>query len=151
MMTSMSHETLKSLQRDRNTPEERMALGKAVRAQTTSSALGDYKVKTQRTDVIDVLKAQAKSRIPDLIPIRHARMADNPFAFFQGGDHGAIVRRPKERSLRSLHPISPRISLPHKTNCQTMPLFLAGLLPTHMPDPETLSCWRVIVGEVNGL
>lgn len=34
---------------------------------------------------IRILKAQAATRIPDLVPVRHARMAANPFAFFRSG------------------------------------------------------------------
>lgn len=87
----MAQETLKSFQRERQTPEERMALGKSVRSKTPRSSLGDYKVQLHRSDVLKILKAQTKDRFPDLIPIRHARMAKNPFAFFRGG--AAIMAR----------------------------------------------------------
>ena len=32
-----------------------------------------------------ILRRQAESRLPDLVPLRHARMAASPFAFFRGG------------------------------------------------------------------
>jgi uncharacterized protein (DUF2252 family) len=32
-----------------------------------------------------VLEKQAKTRLPELVPIRHARMLTSPFAFFRGG------------------------------------------------------------------
>lgn len=37
-----------------------------------------------RPDPVDVLVAQDASRIPALVPIRHARMAVSPFAFYRG-------------------------------------------------------------------
>jgi uncharacterized protein (DUF2252 family) len=36
-------------------------------------------------DPLAILQHQAESRIPDLVPLRHARMAASPFAFFRGG------------------------------------------------------------------
>jgi uncharacterized protein (DUF2252 family) len=34
---------------------------------------------------VDILREQEKNRVPELIPIRHERMAASPFAFFRGG------------------------------------------------------------------
>ncbi len=34
---------------------------------------------------MSILTAQDASREPDLVPIRHGRMAVSPFAFFRGG------------------------------------------------------------------
>src|SRR4029077_19224655 len=38
-----------------------------------------------RPDPIALLEEQARTRVPELIPIRHGRMLDSPFAFFRGG------------------------------------------------------------------
>jgi uncharacterized protein (DUF2252 family) len=38
-----------------------------------------------RPDPIALLEEQAKTRLPDLVPIRHGRMLASPFAFFRGG------------------------------------------------------------------
>ena len=38
-----------------------------------------------RPDPIALLEEQAETRIPSLVPIRHGRMLDSPFAFFRGG------------------------------------------------------------------
>jgi uncharacterized protein (DUF2252 family) len=35
-------------------------------------------------DPIAILEAQERTRVPELVPIRHARMAASPFAFFRG-------------------------------------------------------------------
>jgi uncharacterized protein (DUF2252 family) len=37
-----------------------------------------------RPDPVDLLEAQAKDRLPDLVPIRYARMMASPFAFMRG-------------------------------------------------------------------
>ncbi len=37
-----------------------------------------------RPDPIELLEAQATSRVPELVPIRYGRMATSPFAFFRG-------------------------------------------------------------------
>jgi len=37
-----------------------------------------------RPDAVTVLEAQAASRLPELVPVRHGRMASSPFAFFRG-------------------------------------------------------------------
>jgi uncharacterized protein (DUF2252 family) len=67
------------------TQKERFELGKSIRKQTPRSSIGEMKVQGKRHSPIDILLEQAKSRIPEYIPIRHARMAVNPFAFFRGG------------------------------------------------------------------
>jgi uncharacterized protein (DUF2252 family) len=38
----------------------------------------------EHRDPIAVLEAQAATRVPELLPIRHGRMAASPFAFFRG-------------------------------------------------------------------
>src|SRR3954452_7754587 len=35
-------------------------------------------------DPLAILEEQERSRVPELVPIRHARMAASPFAFFRG-------------------------------------------------------------------
>lgn len=37
-----------------------------------------------RADPVDVLGAQDRTRLPDLVPLRYARMLDSPFTFFRG-------------------------------------------------------------------
>jgi uncharacterized protein (DUF2252 family) len=81
----MTHETLKSFIRNRISVKERKLMGKALRQNTSRSTLGEYQIKHGRPDSVNILTHQAESRFPDLIPIRHARMAKDPFAFFRGG------------------------------------------------------------------
>jgi len=37
-----------------------------------------------RPDPVDILEEQAKTRVPDLVPIRYGRMIASPFAYFRG-------------------------------------------------------------------
>src|SRR5690349_19746561 len=64
--------------------EERMEAGKELRKIVSRVSQGDYKPAPDRTDPVAVLEEQAKSRLPNLIPIRYARMLTSPFAFLRG-------------------------------------------------------------------
>ena len=81
----MALDTLKSFQTPRPTVKERLLAGKALRQKDPRSSLGEFKVRPNRLNAVNILAEQARSRISDLIPIRHARMAENPFAFYRGG------------------------------------------------------------------
>ena len=66
-------------------PQERMALGKSIRKQVNRTSIGQFVLESKRQSPIDILLSQAETRISEYIPIRHARMAADPFAFFRGG------------------------------------------------------------------
>ena len=66
------------------TVEQRVARGRAARAQLPRSAHGEWKP-TQRTlQPLDLLEEQAETRVPELVPIRYGRMAVSPFAYYRG-------------------------------------------------------------------
>jgi uncharacterized protein (DUF2252 family) len=65
------------------TPEQRAASGKAARAKTPLEAHADFEPAKSR-DPIGLLLGQAKTRVPDLVPIRHGRMLVSPFTFYRG-------------------------------------------------------------------
>lgn len=65
--------------------KRRIADGKALRKQVPISAQGIYTPPKNRSNPIEVLQQQAKSRIASLIPIRYERMLQSPFAFYRGG------------------------------------------------------------------
>ena len=81
----MENKTLESFQRERISVEDRLAMGKAQRKTTPRASLSEYQVRRNRLDAVSILIRQAKTRNPELVPIRHARMAKDPFAFFRGG------------------------------------------------------------------
>ena len=65
--------------------QARAAKGRAARAQVPRSSHAVWEPPADRPDPIAVLEEQAKSRVPELVPIRHGRMAASEFAFFRGG------------------------------------------------------------------
>jgi uncharacterized protein (DUF2252 family) len=69
-------------------PEERAALGRQARAEVPRSSHAALDVSGNRPDPVDLLESQAKSRVPDLVPIRYGRMLFSPFAFFRGAALG---------------------------------------------------------------
>jgi uncharacterized protein (DUF2252 family) len=66
------------------TVAERVALGKKARAEVPRSSHGAYEPAANRPDPVDLLEAQAKSRVPELVPIRYGRMLVSPFTFYRG-------------------------------------------------------------------
>lgn len=64
--------------------EERLAAGKALRQTVKRSEHGHYQPLPHRPNPVSILEAQASTRIPELVPIRYARMLTSPFAFLRG-------------------------------------------------------------------
>src|SRR3954468_6123379 len=62
---------------------ERAAVGKAARAGAPRSSHAALATIGGR-DALGLLAAQERSRLPELVPIRHGRMLASPFAFFRG-------------------------------------------------------------------
>jgi uncharacterized protein (DUF2252 family) len=65
--------------------KERMAAGKALREKFPRVDHAIYAPPQNRMDPIDLLLAQAATRVEKLVPVRHARMLTSPFAFYRGG------------------------------------------------------------------
>ena len=63
---------------------ERLAAGKALRQKVKRSDLGVYTPASNRPDPLDLLAAQTKTRLSDLIPVYYERMLASPFAFLRG-------------------------------------------------------------------
>ncbi len=62
---------------------DRAARGKAARAAAALESQADFEPGRSR-DPVGLLLGQAKSRVPDLVPVRHGRMLVSPFTFFRG-------------------------------------------------------------------
>jgi uncharacterized protein (DUF2252 family) len=67
------------------TPAERAARGKAARAEVPRSSHAEWEAPPMRHDPVALLEEQAKTRVPELVPIRYGRMLVSPFTFFRGG------------------------------------------------------------------
>jgi uncharacterized protein (DUF2252 family) len=67
------------------TVAERAAHGRAVRSVVPRSSLGQWAPAPDRRDPIELLEEQARTRVQELVPIRHGRMLVSPFTFYRGG------------------------------------------------------------------
>jgi hypothetical protein len=63
---------------------ERVARGRAARAEVPRSSHAEYTPAAHRQDPVAVLESQAESRVPELVPIRYGRMLVSPFTFYRG-------------------------------------------------------------------
>jgi uncharacterized protein (DUF2252 family) len=66
------------------TLDDRQAAGKALRQTVPRSAQRDWSAPSDRADPVELVLQSNHKRIPDLIPIRHWRMMQSPFAFLRG-------------------------------------------------------------------
>jgi len=64
--------------------EERYAAGKALRATCPREAHAAWKVPSKRADAVEMVLAAEKGRVPELLPLRHGRMARSAFTFYRG-------------------------------------------------------------------
>lgn len=69
---------------DRRSGPDSAAAGRAARRVAPRSTLGSWQTWTSRPDPVELLSTQEASRVPDLIPLRHERMAVSPFTFYRG-------------------------------------------------------------------
>lgn len=66
------------------TVKQRMAAGRALREKVPRTSHAKWKPTPNRPDPIELLKESDRGRLPELIPIRYARMRRSPFGFFRG-------------------------------------------------------------------
>ena len=66
------------------TVEQRIARGKAARAEVPRSSHAAFKPSDDRPDPLGLLEEQAADRVPELVPIRYGRMLVSPFTFYRG-------------------------------------------------------------------
>ena len=65
-------------------PVARLAAGRAARTRAALDSHAGLPGAGDRPDPVEVLTAQAATRLPDLVPIRYGRMLVSPFTFFRG-------------------------------------------------------------------
>lgn len=61
------------------------AAGKEARSRVPRSSHRGWERAASGPDPVAVLAEQAKTRDPELVPLRHGRMLESPFAFYRGG------------------------------------------------------------------
>lgn len=64
--------------------ESSKEIGRAARRRVGRSALGVWQAPSDRRDPLAILEQQASTRVPELVPIRYARMAAGVFPFLRG-------------------------------------------------------------------
>ncbi|KYF75112.1 hypothetical protein BE20_13195 [Sorangium cellulosum] len=64
--------------------EDHAARGKAERAEIPRTTHATWGTPPHRPDPIALLEEQAKTRVPELVPIRYGRMLASPLAFYRG-------------------------------------------------------------------
>ena len=64
--------------------DERRAIGVEWRQKVPLGAHAQWTPPADRADPVDILTAQGRERIPELLPVRYARMKADPFAFLRG-------------------------------------------------------------------
>jgi uncharacterized protein (DUF2252 family) len=75
---------LRSAPQPHRSVAERVARGKAARAEVPRSSHATFEPSPTRADPIELLERQAQTRVPELVPIRHGRMLVSPFTFYRG-------------------------------------------------------------------
>jgi uncharacterized protein (DUF2252 family) len=66
------------------TPDEWRGRGRQQRRQAPRSSHAQWDPPASRPDPVAILEEQARTRVPDLVPIRYGRMVASPFAYFRG-------------------------------------------------------------------
>jgi uncharacterized protein (DUF2252 family) len=66
------------------TRAELKAMGKALRDKCSRESQAEWKPPHSRTDPVRLVMKADEGRIPDLLPLRHGRMALSPFTFYRG-------------------------------------------------------------------
>ena len=74
---------------------ERIARGKAARNEVPRAGHAVFEPLSSRADPVELLERQAKTRVPELVPIRYGRMLVSPFTFYRGA--AAIMANDLER------------------------------------------------------
>jgi uncharacterized protein (DUF2252 family) len=67
-----------------STASERSATGRATRSTVPRTRHGEWVPAADRRDPLSILEEQDKARVPELVPIRHGRLAASAFAFYRG-------------------------------------------------------------------
>jgi uncharacterized protein (DUF2252 family) len=67
-----------------NTIAERRGAGRAARTRAPRGPMGRWRESDRGHDALKTILAQSRLRIPELVPLRHGRMAASPWTYFRG-------------------------------------------------------------------
>ncbi len=64
--------------------EQLIELGKGARRRIPRASQAEWNIASRTSDPLSLLVGQEATRVPELVPIRHGRMAASAFAFYRG-------------------------------------------------------------------
>ena len=115
---------------------ERVARGKAARKEVPRASHAKFEPPPSRADPVALLERQAKTRVPELVPIRYGRMLVSPFTFYRGaalimandlavdaavGADGAVLRGCAPVELRGVRLAGARAGVRRQRFDETLP------------------------------
>jgi len=72
-------------------PRQRAERGLGARRAVPPGEQGELASSSQRPDPVALLEEQERTRVPELVPVRHARMMASPFTFYRGNALGMAI------------------------------------------------------------
>ena len=73
------------------TPRERAGRGLAARIALPPGEQAELVLPADRPDPVSLMQEQARTRVTELVPVRHGRMMVSPFTFFRGNAKGMAI------------------------------------------------------------
>ncbi|GAA1431092.1 DUF2252 domain-containing protein [Microlunatus lacustris] len=84
VLASADSDVFASLRKRPSSREERYALGRELRHRVPRSALGEWQAPDDRADPVRLVQQSHRGRVPELVPVRVARMVGSPYGFLRG-------------------------------------------------------------------
>ena len=82
-MKALSVEVGESVTQDDGRTDSK-SRGRSLRKEFPRSSNAEWQPAADRRDPVDVITGQNATRIPELVPVRHARMSESAFTFYRG-------------------------------------------------------------------
>lgn len=83
-MAGADREAFTSVRRRSSTRAQRRAMGKALRETVPRESLAAWESPATRPDPVELIQQSHEGRVPELIPVRVARMIGSPYGFLRG-------------------------------------------------------------------
>ena len=84
MLATADSELFTSLRKPPISRADRYAQGRRLRRDVPRRSLGEWSPPPERADPVDLVAASHRGRVPELVPVRVARMAASPYGFLRG-------------------------------------------------------------------
>ena len=84
VLATADSELFSSLRKPPISRADRYAQGRRLRRDVPRRSLGEWSPPPDRSDPVDLVAASHRGRVPELVPVRVARMAASPYGFLRG-------------------------------------------------------------------